>query len=133
MKYLHLFIFLALSAACDRSGSGHLTKMATPAPPSAETTPLQGRLAAAKSISDDDARYAALRTLSLDAANAGNSEIVLGALRAIKLTSTKDRTAEECALILAKAPQPKAANDVAGLISSTEMRDRTLKTIAEGR
>src|SRR4051812_29857400 len=107
----HLFIIAAAAmlSACD--------KPSAPAAPVAELTPFQLRLDAALQISAGEARDEALGKLARDAAEARDVQVTRAAVQAIGSVEVKDRAAADCSLALAKYSEPKAANEVARMIT----------------
>jgi hypothetical protein len=92
----------------------------------------QGRLAAAKAISNSAAKDEALSKLAVDAGTHGEGDIVKQAIGAMNNSASKDNAAQKSALRLAKAGKGEDATDVAKMISNTAARDQTLAKLAKG-
>ena len=93
----------------------------------------QSRLDAATEMNNVTDRNTALAKVAIDAAAAGEGEVVKKAVSAITVEDKKMRTARDSALALAKAGQGNAAVEVAKMISQVTMRDDTLKKIILGQ
>ena len=91
----------------------------------------QSRLDAATEMNEVTHRNTALAKVAIDAATAGEGDVVKKAVSAITVEDKKMRTARDSALALAKAGQGAAAVEVAKMISQVKMRDDTLKQIAQ--
>lgn len=89
------------------------------------------RIEAANGMVDASERNTALANIAVDAADSGEGDVVKDAIRGITDKDEQMRIARESALSLAKAGEGDAAVDVAKLISEPEMRDNTLKQIAQ--
>jgi len=118
-RVLALSLVLGLAAGCKKTAA-----------PKAEDMP--PRLAAAMQINSTEEKDAALQAVALDAASLGLDGVVKQAVNFINTVSLRDETAGECALRLAHTRHVDAARDVAQMINSVELRDATLKKIAEG-
>jgi hypothetical protein len=88
------------------------------------------RLQAASTIMDVDGRSSAVAAVVKDAARAGDADIVKTAVGRIIDSSTRDETAREAALLLARSGQRKAAIEVTRFIMSIDTRDQTLAELA---
>jgi hypothetical protein len=123
---------LIVAAALVSAGCGHHESPK----PEISTPPVTGgfasRLAAARAISDSDARDSALSQLAVDAAAGGDGETANLAVVAIGSTDRKDQAASRAALNLAQVGKGDEANKVALLIGSMDVRDQTLARIAKG-
>jgi hypothetical protein len=93
---------------------------------------LRPRLEAAMQITNSNDRDSALKTVAVDSAGLGAGDITLEALAHMFNSSFRDETASDCASRLAKAQQLSFAKDVAKTIVSSNLRDETLKKLAEG-
>ena len=119
MKYLGLLLAAMLFSACDKQ----------PATGSA----LQGRLEAAKSISEPNARNESLGKVAIAAANAKDISTTTKALEGMSDPNQMNSTAATCALTLSKLTEPKSATAIAQLITDPNLRNSTLRTIATGQ
>ena len=119
MKYLGLLLAVMLLSACDKQ--------------SATGSALQGRLEAAKSISEPNSRDGSLGNVAIDAANAKDISTTTKALESMSEQNLKNSTAATCALALSKLTEPKSATVIAQLITDPNLRNSTLQTIARGQ
>jgi hypothetical protein len=100
--------------------------------PDERTRALEARIESALAIRGDTERHAALRAVALDAAGQGVARSAHRAVEKMSLVGERDDTAARCAKLL--APQdPAAAMEIAKLIASNELRDRTLSELAQKR
>jgi hypothetical protein len=97
------------------------------------TAPLPDRLKAAQAIQDPGQRDSALVKVAKDAAEAGEGEVVKGAIASIKDPGTHDNTAVSCAPLLMKAGKGTDATEVAKSIRDPGTRDSALSKLAGGR
>ena len=93
---------------------------------------LGGRLEAANAILEVDSRNGALAKLAIDAAKANDAVITEKALGGITSTDQKNGAAVTAALALAERGDTVAATFIAKLIVDTDIRNRTLESIAKG-
>ena len=99
-------------------------------PQSAEQ--LKGRLDAASTMTNVAQRDDALSTIALDAADAGEGDIVKKALEGMSNVSKKNDTAYDAALKLSERGKTPAAVEVAKMISNTAKQNEALSKIAKG-
>jgi hypothetical protein len=118
MKYLGLLLAVLFLSCCGK-------------PPAGDAA-LQGRLEAAKAISDPNVRNESLGLVAVDAANAKDIPTTTQAIESISEPSRMNSTAATCALALAKKAEPKPAAAIAQMITDTSLRNSTLQTIAKG-
>ena len=119
MKYRGLLLAVVLLSACDKQP--------------AKGSPLQGRLEAANSISEPNARNESLGKVAIDAANAKDIPTTTKAIGSITDPNLMNSTAATCALALSKKAEPKSATAIAQLITDPNLRNSTLHTIAIGQ
>lgn len=112
--------------ACGTVGCGSKT-------PTDGATPYRGKLDAAVAIRDDSKRDEALAAVSQSAAEAGEADVVLAAVREIRDENASDRAAATAAGILSELGKAKEATEVANRIRDTNKRDATLLLIAKGK
>jgi hypothetical protein len=117
MKCLGLLLAVVLLSACEKQPA----------------SPLQGRLEAANSISEPNARNESLGKVAIDAANAKDTATSARAIESITNPNLMNSTAATCALALSKKADPKSATTIAQLISDPNLRNSTLQTIATGQ
>lgn len=98
---------------------------------SAKNREFAARIDSARSISTANTREQALKSVALDAATAGESEIAMRAIGCISLGETKDVTAGQCAVKLAELGRRTEADDIVRMIAHVETRNETLRKIAE--
>jgi hypothetical protein len=91
---------------------------------------LADRLAAASAIGNGEARDKALGAVAVDAAKAGNVELVNEAIRKMADFGRRGQAAHESALQLAKHGLRTQAIEIARGISDGELRDQTLTELA---
>jgi hypothetical protein len=119
MKYFQLLFLVMLFSACQKQT------------PTAAT--LRGSLDAASSITNTASRDDALGELAIHAAEAKDLEVTKQALGRITSVDAKDKAAEAAALAFAKKAETKAATEIARMINSTALQDRTLNAVAKSR
>jgi hypothetical protein len=119
MKYLGLFFAAVLLSACNKQPVA--------------ASPMQGRLEAANSISEPNARNEALGKVAIDAANAKDMATTTKAIEGITLPALMNSTAATCALAFSRKADPKSATTIARLISEPNLRNSTLQSIATGQ
>ena len=131
MKYL-IFAALAFAAGCGQS-----TKIG---PPSFEVTKdgtkyenFNGRLEAAKVITDPGLRNDALKVLSLEAALAGYDTIARSAVEKINDPSIRNAAAKDAAHQISLLGDAKAATEIAQLITDPSIKNEVLAKIAKGQ
>jgi hypothetical protein len=90
------------------------------------------RLEAAKAIFDSTARDEALSKVAVDAAAAGEADVVMKAIQSIFDSALKDEAASQSALKLGKFGKGSEANAAVRLIFDSSLRDKTLAKIAKG-
>jgi ABC-type enterochelin transport system substrate-binding protein len=100
------------------------------APTEAGSSQLHARLHAAKTMTVNADRDETLSTVAREAAKSGDVDVAKGALNAITDASVKNEAASDCAVQFSSAGRSAAANEVAGMISSVDVRDGTLKKLA---
>jgi hypothetical protein len=93
--------------------------------------PYAARLDAALAIGIPSDRNDALKTVALDAAEAGKADIVKKAIAGIGFLDMKAEVTGECALKLADAGKHQEAVDVAKMIGVLSDRADVLKKLAE--
>jgi len=89
------------------------------------------RLEAASMISDFTEKDNSLVVLAIDAAKAGEMEIIKTSLRQITDFTKRDETAHESARVLAKQGRRKQALEIAKGISNFEIRNQALSELAQ--
>jgi serine/threonine protein kinase len=102
-----------------------------PAVPADAHETLNDRLDAAKTITDDTVRDKSLAALAADAVDAGDVEMAKSALQEMADTDDRDAATRDCALQFAKNGRRKAAVEMAGWISDSDLRDKTLAELAQ--
>ena len=86
-----------------------------------------------KTAPDLASRDEAFAKLATDAAGAKNFQVAMQAVGGIYDLGLKDKTAETCALALSRQGDSKGAANIAQTIYSMEIRDRTMKAIAQNQ
>ena len=119
MKYLTLLLAVMLLVACDKQP--------------VTVSPLQGRLEAANSISDPNAKNQSLSKVAIDASNASDISTAKKAIDSMTEPNLMNSTAATCAIALSKKTDAKSATTIAQLISDPNLRNSTLQTIATGQ
>ena len=117
-----VLVGLAFAAGCEQA----------PKPPQSPEQ-LNGRLEAAGKIANSADKSDALKVVAVDAADSGVVEVVIKAIDGIPNISTKDDTAETCALKLMKRGDTKAATTVAEKITNQATKNAVLGKIAKDR
>jgi hypothetical protein len=92
---------------------------------------LEERLEAAGSISGSEERGKAFARVAMDAARAGEPDIVETALQSVNNMSVHDQTALDAVRVLAKRHLRRQGIAIARNIFSNEMRDRALAELAQ--
>ncbi len=92
---------------------------------------LQSRLEAAETISDASDKDDALKTLAVDAAQAGDFALAKQALEQISDVDVHDPAARRCMQTLVKAGHRKEAMEMAKIIQDTDTRDQALLELAK--
>ena len=132
LKIIFSIIALTLGAGigCDRkepaSVASGVNEQSTPLP-----SGFNERLQAALAINNLDTRDAALNTVAVAAAGAGEAAIVKTAIGKINNLDRKDNTAAACAPKLAMTGKRDDANAVAKMINNLDKRDRTLAELSQ--
>ena len=92
---------------------------------------LAERLEAASSITDVVEKDKPLAAVALDAARAGQAEIVKKALAQMLDLTERSATTHDAALLLAKQGLRKPAIEMAKAIPDLDVRDQTLSELAQ--
>ena len=125
-----LTLTLAVGIGCDRKEPASV-----PSGVNEPSTPLPSgfneRLQAALAINNLDTRDAALNTVAVAAAGAGEAAIVKTAIGKMNNLDRRDETASACSLKLAMTGKRDDANVVAMMINNLDKRDRTLAELSK--